>query len=466
MTRLFTSAKTAPTVLPYTDIVLNVLAKRNIPTWVVAAHQHLVPTTPDLIASLSCHGEVVGTGKAFSSSAAVVDQLLASGMSIVPPSTPEKHSDFVDISSSDIAATCVLAMEKIAQSPQKELIVLNDGVPSAITTALQRGLPILAAVEQTQRGVEYLRAYVRKRPPLPFPVVNVAQCAVKQNIESIILGRRMVRDVIELATDEVDTTVGIVGAHGTVGNAILSALSAHSGISQIIAHNLKTGKENGVYWTRSITDVFENANLIISATGTDITLGLCTDEMDRLSQGRPTKMVNMGSWGEFDALIRYVEPLVGDVPFCTDIQHKNLIIAAGGAPWNLVQAASTGTQPNLHDNRYDFWLTRMLLFLAVVQASIYDTLARSDQHKLMGSMQMLHPGFQRIAVAACKPFITAKHPDSEMARMIEAHLDITTLSEKSVGDFPPDVVNEIIDDIEAVIAENHLLAHSQTPRPA
>ena len=158
----------------------------------------------------------------------------------------------------------------------EQILILDDG-GDALTTVpgdlLRRPIRI-AGVEQTQHGLNKLLGH-----NLKFPIVEVASCALKKQIENRVVIESVISNLLRfpVVTDLLknpDTVVGLLG-YGALGAALLPRI-AQSGVKCILVYdpawqNKPTPKDLGtrVMFMGDIKGLAQ-ASLFIGTTGSDV----------------------------------------------------------------------------------------------------------------------------------------------------------------------------------------------------
>lgn len=249
------------------------------------------------------------------------------------------------------------------------LIVLDDGA-SLINSVPDRALSMfksVIAVEQTTYG---MNAAGTTR----LPVVNVAGSAVKRNIEPAFISRAVIDRIESLVHRLQPGCVGIVG-YGNIGQAIFKDLSSKE--REVIVYDSNPEADvPAVHGSVSVDDVFERCDLLIGATGTDISSEEWLNQPS--SPSSQTKVLASASSGdaEFNTLLRAMASLAEWSDALDDIHIPGLIrVLRGGTPVNFDGGVHSVSPEHIQ-------LTRALLLLGVLQAIESSGRLQPGLHKL------------------------------------------------------------------------------------
>lgn len=367
----------APSALPVLSTA-RLIARPHVARGVLARHhcvaiQHVLATNLTLFRALVEDGlqpektEIIGVP--YSTNYVVQHGLRRAG---IRTNTP----DLVDpaILDATLRAAAHAAISRALARPGEERILIVDDGGAALATAA-RSFPHAAhrfvGVEQTTRGVTELG----RLEPLPFPVIDVARCPLKQH-ERATIGGEVVRAVARI-TARIGMQViegrraGVLG-YGVIGESVARAL-ADAGAHVVVfdrdpaasararAHGFEVAEERNA--------LLGSVALLIGATG-HRSITRC--ELARL----PHECV-VGSASSRDVEIdlspnqeRDVEnvPLLsggrGDTRHVTRVWRsgdRDVVLLQNGLPLNFDGDFETGTAASIDQ-------TRALMYLGVAQA--------------------------------------------------------------------------------------------------
>lgn len=252
--------------------VLDELTKLNKPfrgvnNYCILSVQHLLESTGSLFLKLINTGirpqNIFLTGKIYSTNKSTLQRLQRLGINITNSSIPNKLGHYSKFLEKDIV--CLWQeLVKILQ-PSTKIIILDDGgyalknVPHFIS-----GNFSVFGIEQTTSGIRMKNAFAK------FPVIDVASSAAKRIIEPPIVSEAVKIQLGKTIRNLNPRTIGIVG-YGNIGKAITKDLAEVYKVAVYdINDRLITKGLINVTAMRSLNELFEYSDVIIGATGRDI----------------------------------------------------------------------------------------------------------------------------------------------------------------------------------------------------
>lgn len=306
--------------------------------------QHMLETTVTLFDALIKLGvkpeNMYFSGKCYSSAPEIEREVRKRGIYLMPSNKPRRPGEYQEYSQEGIQKMWAFFAEDIKNKRVDRIIVLDEGgrclenMPNYIKIKYR-----VAAIEQTRAGL-----YSESINLLPFPLIEVASCAVKKILEPPLIAtaitRRLEIFLQKLAPDKDSTIFGVVG-NGAIGNAICRHLLL-SGYTVAVYDEEKSAFQHIVnknfYRLHSVEEVIADADIIFGCTGKDIlknidVLGIVKQDKIFVSCTSEDK--------EFLSLLKIVanqnlipvDPLSDIV--CLTNNGRRILIVGGGYPFNF-----------------------------------------------------------------------------------------------------------------------------------
>ncbi len=235
----------------------------------LVAVQHMLLQSVDLFRTTAALGidprNTFALGKVYSNSAAVIELMKASGVTVIDSATPAP-GEFCNYFKRDVERLWRAACQALAGRNIKRILVLDDGgicithVPASI---LRRYA--IAGVEQTSQGV-----FLFEREPPPFPVMSWARSAVKLQIGGPIFSQCLIEKLnFAGGADLYGQQLGIIGL-GSIGRSI-SRLVARQG-AQVSFFDPAPNVDveilpAGIIRARSLEWLMRNCDYVIGCSG-------------------------------------------------------------------------------------------------------------------------------------------------------------------------------------------------------
>lgn len=266
--------------------------------------QHLLSTTVNLFQAFIDLGakpeNICVVGKSYSTNPEVVTQLKEMSIYVQPTSEQLTLGGFNSAYNSDITAMWEHAFTHISHNSQsiENIIVLDDGghVSGDMPVKIQKfcrpnesSSPRIVCIEQTSSGLETTQA-------LPFPTIEVATSTIKNLLEPKKVAKKCAKEIIkniqqlraaypEITIPAADQLVVGIAGLGKIGKAMLEEVLKYkaAGYCNFVIYDKNEEKRiicqkefaqlPGVVIepVETLSALFNAADIIIGATGTDIT---------------------------------------------------------------------------------------------------------------------------------------------------------------------------------------------------
>jgi release factor glutamine methyltransferase len=265
------------TELPLLDRFANL---RNLPLKedvLVIAHTHVLDSSYPLFRHLAAvvgYQNIFLVDKPYSTIPAIADKVVEMGSELIRVSMKKGLAyEFSVQDSIRVLWDKVLThLRKVAIS---KIVIIDDGadILANIPWKELRGISVVG-VEQTTRGIVRIREGYGIYPP----VVNVAGCALKKEIEATFIAQGIAQEVHGLVKKIGKEKVGVVGT-GNIGKHIiceLESLGVDVSYYDISRFNVMGSSRKGA--VTSVSEIVERNDIIIGATGKDFFRGVVLDK--------------------------------------------------------------------------------------------------------------------------------------------------------------------------------------------
>lgn len=352
--------------------------------------QHLLYTTVNLFQSLIELGakpsNIFLIGKNYSTCPEVEKIITELGIQLISHTSLTILGEYNLVFSRDVKNMWQIVTERINEMHDKvsQIVVLDDGgrclenIPDEL---LQKNK--LIGIEQTTAGLQ--NPLVQQ---LTIPIVDVATCAVKLQLES-----NMIIDAIFKKIEgrfKLDNLLkyGIIGA-GAIGIALYKKLSSKN--LNVYLHDIDKAKAldsgiNKAYYIDNIQDTINYCDVILGCTGKDITRTL---DLTKILPKHKTFISCSSEDKEFLSLLKYINPFhnirknsQNDIIYETQ-KGATIEILNSGFPANFDASGESVPAENIQ-------LTRALLLGGVIQAILLNVYS-CDKYK---GRTMLHEALQ------------------------------------------------------------------------
>lgn len=348
--------------------------------------QHLLRSTGSMFEAIINLGfnpqNIYLTGKIYSTHIETQNKLKDLGINIVESDYPKELGFYAQSLENDVRKMWQLLSEKIKF--KSKIIILDDGgytlknVPENILNN-----HFICGIEQTTSGIRMQNTFGK------FPVIHVAASAAKVIIEPPIVSEAVKIQLGEIIKELNPQKVGVVG-FGHIGKAVVNEFKL---VYDILVFDIKNELKGEVIqdatYCHSLSDLYNQSDVIIGATGQDIS------DLNWLTNSTGDKTLISISSGdiEFNGLLRACKPYLTEelksplqVLDLKTQQGYSLKILRGGMVANFT--GKPDSSPG-----HIIQVTRGLLFSAILQI-----LRDCEQLKNQSGAIMLDPYFQKEVV--------------------------------------------------------------------
>lgn len=348
--------------------------------------QHLLRSTGSMFVAIVDYGfqpqNIYLTGKIYSTHIETQNKLKELGINIIESDFPKELGFYTQSLENDVRKMWQLLSEKL--NPNSKIIILDDGgytlknVPDEILRN-----QFVCGIEQTTSGIRMQNTFGK------FPVIHVAASAAKVIIEPPIVSEAVKIQLGEIIKELNPKKVGVVG-FGHIGKAVVNEFKSGFDILVFdIKNELKDEVIQGVTYCNSLLDLYNKSDVIIGATGQDIS------DLNWLSNSTGDKTLISVSSGdiEFNNLLRECKPYLTE-ELESPLQVLNLKTQQG----HLLKILRGGMVANFTGKPdsspgHIIQVTRGLLFSAILQI-----LRDREELKKQSDAIMLNPNFQKEVV--------------------------------------------------------------------
>lgn len=344
------------TDLPLLDWVASHTTNGRLKGYAIIAHTHLLPNNFPFLRHLAYLVEFDNMfilEKPYSTVGKTLNDLVQSGCEVIQvrmePGFPYEFSVQKSI---EILWTKILEQQK--RSDFKKILIIDDGGDIWHSIPWDRLSDItIAGVEQTQRGITRIAGGQLKIPP----VISVASSGIKKIVESIFIGKSVVKKLEELATLSKNPEVGILGM-GSIGTTIVDCLNELN-----IQVSFYDPNDNNIHDKAtkepSLDSLINKCDLIIGTTGGDALKGIPYERIN----GHKVFVSASSADVEFASLLKLASPTNEPFGMRRIEIHDNLVIDIlnGGYPINFDRQKDATASENIV-------LTRCLMYIGAMQA--------------------------------------------------------------------------------------------------
>lgn len=348
--------------------------------------QHLLRSTGSMFEAIVNYGfkpnNIFLTGKIYSTHTETQNKLKDFGINVIESDYPKELGYYMQSIENDVHKMWELLSKKI--NFKSKIIILDDGgytlknVPDKILRN-----HFVCGIEQTTSGIRMQSIFGK------FPVIHVAASAAKVIIEPPIVSEAVKIQLGQIIKKINPENIGVVG-FGHIGRAIVNEFRPFYNILVYdINDDLKSNILRGVSYCDSLSDLYNKSEVIIGATGQDIS------DLKWLTKSTGNKTLISASSGdvEFNCLLRncrrYLKKKIESPLQVLDLKTErghSLKILRGGMVANFT--GKPDSSPG-----HIIQVTRGLLFSGILQI-----LRDIKQLKSMSGAVMLDPDFQREVV--------------------------------------------------------------------
>jgi len=323
--------------------------------------QHLLPTVGSLMEALIALGfradNIFLLGKCYSTVPHVADGLRQTGVHVWDGTAPAFPGGYTYINQKDVQETWERAFSHAYAKGLNKFVILDEGgkffryLKESMIKDINRRY-LISGVEQTTNGtIKFANPWA-----CPCQIVDVARSDVKRRYESPFIGDAIVRRLLcaKEVLDLRNIKIGIAGA-GAVGLACGHALKAR-GIDPVFYS--KTHHDHSFMRQESLQAFFESCNVILGCTGDDITAGVYTNMLLKMSG----KVFASGGSGDYEFLTLLCREADKDQNVLNTIIAGPHQILNGGFPLNFTRDGELEPVEKIA-------LTRLLILSGVLQAA-------------------------------------------------------------------------------------------------
>ncbi|MFN8429787.1 MAG: NAD(P)-dependent oxidoreductase [Spirosomataceae bacterium] len=348
--------------------------------------QHLLRSTGSMFEALIDYGfnsqNIYLTGKIYSTHIETQNKLKELGINIIESEYPKELGFYTQCIENDVCKMWQLLSENL--KPNSKIIILDDGgytlknVPENILNN-----HFICGIEQTTSGIRMQNTFGK------FPVIHVAASAAKVIIEPPIVSEAVKIQLGAIIIELNPQKIGIVG-FGHIGKAVVNEFkSVYDILVFDIKNELKDEVIQDVTYCNSLSDLYNQCDVVIGATGQDIS------DLNWLTNSTGDKTLISVSSGdiEFNSLLRACKPYLTEklksplqILTLKTQQGHSLKILRGGMVANFT--GKPDSSPG-----HIIQVTRGLLFSAIIQI-----LRDSERLKIQSGAIILDPYFQKEVV--------------------------------------------------------------------
>jgi S-adenosylhomocysteine hydrolase len=277
----------------------------NLEDYYIISVQHLLRSTGSLFETIVQYGfkpkNIFLTGKIYSTHFETSINLKKLGINIIESSIPDKLGYYSSFLEGDVKGMWKQLMKVL--TPGAKIIILDDGgfvlknVPDAVLSKYK-----VIGIEQTTSGVRLQKSFKS------FPVIHVATSAAKRIIEPPIVSEAVKIQLGAIIHNLKPRIIGIIG-YGHVGKAIANEFKKQYNILVFDSnHGIANLNANYLCFSKTKDELFLNSDVIIGATGHDISDVKWLTE----SQGNKTLISVSSGDIEFNKLLKNCYPYLLD----------------------------------------------------------------------------------------------------------------------------------------------------------
>ena len=350
--------------------------------------QHILPSQEQLFGAIRESGIAYGLP-------IVIGKLYSTVRNALPPENYLAHEpleivydrgNFEGAFKASLEPFCERQGITVSQKSQKAVVILDDGgfVSGFLSSYFLKRDCRVIVVEQTTSGLRSARSYA-------CPVVAVASSVLKREVESILIAESIVRAIIARSILPGNYEDWAIAGFGAVGAALCRALRAIR-VKRVFVYDrdpkLRSVAANeGFEVVEDANTLVERADILFGCTGEDFSKSVPRSDVSRrkgelVCASCGSSDFEFGSWmvDKGEACLHRRNGRSGGNGFA-DVAGKfatgSFRILSGGFPINLDRRLKS-------DPVEDFVLTRMLVFVGILQAL---DLAKNGQHQA----NQIHP---------------------------------------------------------------------------
>ncbi len=341
-------------------LLINHKHKKKLNNYFIISVQHLLSSTGSMFEALIRYGfepnNIFLTGKLYSTHTETKEKIKQLGVNVIDSSISNNLGEYAITLENDVKKMW-LDLEKVLK-PNSKIIILDDGGYTLKTTPTNiLNKYKVYGIEQTTSGIKMQKTFGK------FPVIHLASSANKVLIEPKIVSEAIKIQLGKIIDDLKPKNIGVVG-YGNIGKAIVKEFKDQY---KLFAFDIKNELNNeiieGVDYCHSMNDILENVDVLIGATGQDISnIGWISEIKNNIT------LISASSGDiEFNSLLKNAKPYLIepiktplDVLQIKTLNNKVIKILRGGMVANFTGLPDSSPGETIQ-------VTRGLLFSAIIQ---------------------------------------------------------------------------------------------------
>lgn len=377
--------------LPVLQTLLNDFSSAIREDITLVAVQHLLSSTGSLFDAIVSLGikpnNIYLLGKIYSTHSETEKKLRSLGINIPQATHPAIPGTYAEALETDVKRLWHKVKENMSHNSL--VIILDDGgyAIKNCPEEILNGYRVLG-IEQTMSGIKLLNRNFKN-----LPVISVAGSAAKTIIEPPIVSEAVNIRLGNVIKELHPKRIGIIG-YGNIGYAVAKQLSKFYDV-EVFEKNesLLSHKLTNAHYSTDMNFVFDNCDVIVGATGEDISLHHYTKWLKEVDNDKTLISISSGDI-EFNSLLRYANGQLSPVTSALQtleintLNGKKIKILRGGMVANFTGEADSSPSHIIQ-------FTRGLLLAAIFQ--IFD---KYDELKSQKGIIMLDPSLQKKVVTA------------------------------------------------------------------
>jgi hypothetical protein len=375
--------------LPVLDDLLHSYKSEDVKELKLICVQHLLSSTGSLFEAIIRLGvnpsNIYLLGKIYSTHPDTEQKLAELGINVIKASQPAIPGTYRETLEADVKRLWQAAVSNMGNT--SIVIILDDGgyaIKDFPEEQLQNQKVI--GIEQTMSGIKLLNRNFRN-----LPVISVAGSAAKTIIEPPIVSEAVSIRLGKVIKKLHPRMIGIIG-YGNIGFAVAKDLSKEYQVEVYEKkENFLYKQLNGVKYSNDLHSVFQSCDLIVGATGEDISKECFKHWLAHVNEDKTLISISSGDI-EFKSLLRNAREQMSPVSSAlqtleiTTRNGKKIKILRGGMVANFTGEADSSPAHIIQ-------VTRGMLLAAIMQ--VLTNLDEIVRHK---EIMMLEPTLQRQVV--------------------------------------------------------------------
>lgn len=349
--------------LPILQLLTNYFQEKAKHEVVLVAVQHLLSSTGSLFEAIINIGikpaNTYLLGKIYSTHADTEKKLSELGINVIKATYPTEPGSYTETLEADVKRLWQAAASNISDNTL--VIILDDG-GYAIKNFPEEELQShkVLGIEQTMSGIKLLNRNFRN-----LPVISVAGSAAKTIIEPPIVSEAVNIRLGKVIEELHPKKIGIIG-YGNIGFAVAKELSKKYKV-EVFERNQKLAavKLNGVVFCPDLFSMFQNCDLIVGATGDDVSKEYFSSWLENIDGDKTLISISSGDV-EFKSILLNARNQLSPVTSAlqtleiTTTNGKKIRVLRGGMVANFTGEADSSPAHIIQ-------VTRGLLLAAIIQ---------------------------------------------------------------------------------------------------